>query len=110
MQVIHMHVRILKNAFLPSYKDYTNSAYGFGATSIDDDKAKECKPTDYARANEAFCYYGSSYLYNGCYWTRSPYDSSTSDVSIVNSNGILAWSRVANDSSCRVRPCLSIKI
>jgi len=40
---------------------------------------------------------------NGCYWTRSPYDSSASDVSIVYSNGVLAWSMVANDSSCSVR-------
>ena len=49
--------------FLSSYKDYTNSAYGFGVKPIDDDKAKECKPTDYARVNGVFCYHGSAYLY-----------------------------------------------
>ena len=53
--------------FLPSYKDYENKSYGFISH-----ESRQCKTTDYARANGARYVYNLSYLNNGFYWTRSP--------------------------------------
>ena len=86
--------------FLPSYKDYE------GFTS---NESRECKTTDYARANGARYEDSRSYLYNGNYWTRSPiYDYSTG-ASIVSYIGSL-FSNHVNSSNVGVRPSLYIDI
>lgn len=89
--------------FLPSYKDYSNSHYGFLA-----EDARCCEATDWARARGACHDTPSSYLYNGIYWTRSPYYGSSGSEWCVRYDGSL---RIAVTSSVySVRPALSIKI
>lgn len=58
--------------FLPSYKDYINSSYGF-STSTGSTNTRYCRTTDWARARGSYYYTSSgSFQYNGYYWTRSP--------------------------------------
>ena len=54
--------------YLLSYQDYCNESYGFSSNT-----ARQCKTTDYARANGAYSNTSSSYKNNGRYWTRSPF-------------------------------------
>lgn len=70
--------------FLPSYKDYINSSYGF-STSTDSTETRCCRTTDWARARGAH-YYIRSGSYNGYYWTRSPSKASANALS-VHSDG-----------------------
>ena len=95
--------------FLPSYKDYVNSSYGFSTSA--DSNTRYCKTTDWARARGAG-YSTSSELYYGPYWTRSPYSGYP-----YNSYSYYACSVLSDlnnfdvsRSSCSVRPGLSIKI
>lgn len=92
--------------FLPSYKDYINSSYGF-STSTDSTNTRCCKTTDWARARGARC---SSYLYNGDYWTRSPHSSYPSDTWRVDNSGYLTFISLVDESYGSVRPALSVKI
>ena len=58
---------VFDKVFLPSYKDYTNSEYGFSETTeMADDR--RCKTTDWARASGVEC--GEDEYY-GTYCTRS---------------------------------------
>ena len=92
--------------FLPSYKDYINSSYGF-STSTDSTNTRCCKTTDWARARGARC---SSYLYNGDYWTRSPHSSYPSNAWRVDNSGYLTFISLVDESYGSVRPALSVKI
>ena len=92
--------------FLPSYKDYINSSYGF-STSTDSTNTRCCKTTDWARARGARC---SSYLYNGDYWTRSPHSSYPSETWRVDNSGYLTFISLVDESYGSVRPALSVKI
>ncbi|MCQ2815333.1 MAG: InlB B-repeat-containing protein [Bacilli bacterium] len=82
--------------FLPSYLDYTNSSYKF---------SNACKTTDWARAKGAYYSKSSSYLYNGSYWTRSPYYSQKNYARSVFSNGNLDYNNV-DYANYGVRPAL----
>lgn len=96
--------------FLPSYKDYINSSYGFSTSTALAD-TRTCKITDWAKAR------GSGYN-NGTndsnarliYWTRS-YDKSDNANAwcVSGEHGWLADINVSS-SSLSVRPSLSIKI
>ncbi len=90
--------------YLLSNQDYCNTAYFANAA------ARQCKTTDWARANGAWYSTDSSYLYNGYYWTRSPYSSSDSYYAwYVSYGGGLSYDYVV-DSSYAVRPSLRIKV
>ena len=95
--------------FLPSYQDYINSSYGFStSTGLSDIRC--CKTTDYARARGV--YYNtssSSYLYNGLYWTRSPYSDHSKNAWNIGDGGSLSYNP-AYYTTIGVRPGLSIKI
>ena len=90
--------------FLPSQKDYLNANYGFSSI-----KSRECKTTDWARARGAFYYTSSDYLYNGWYWTRSPYGFNSKYACLVDSDGYLNYYNVSYDRGS-VRPSLSLSI
>ncbi len=90
--------------FLLSYQDYLNIEYGFTSNT-----ARQCKATDYARANGAYYYTNSPYKNNGWYWTRSPYSDSSNRASSVYDDGILDYYSVGNTGSS-VRPSITIKI
>lgn len=95
--------------FLPSYKDYINSGYGF-STSTSPTDTRYCRTTDWARARGAYYYTSSgSYQYNGFYWTRSPYSDFYDRACSVNYAGSRSTS-VHDITSNSVRPSLSIKI
>ena len=57
--------------FLLSYREATNSDYGF-ASSYRSDTAREMETTDYTRATGAYMSTDSSYYGNGYWWLRSP--------------------------------------
>ena len=95
--------------FLPSYKDYRNSGYGF-STSTESTNTRYCRTTDLARARGAWYQTDSPCLYNGQYWTRSPYYGDRSNyASYVQSNGSLSSYPVSR-VYVSVRPTLTIKI
>lgn len=96
--------------FLPSYRDYINSSYGF-PTSTSSTDTRYCRTTDWARARGAYYYTssGSYQQYNGCYWTRSPYSDRSDYAWGVNVGGCL-YSDYVNYTNSSVRPGLSIKI
>ena len=93
--------------YLPSYQDYRNTSYGFTSN-----EARYCKTTDYARVNGAKYSTKSAYLYNGPYWTRSPYSENSYIAYRVNGDGAF-FSGVGNSVSetyVSVRPAITIKV
>ena len=94
--------------FLPSYQDYINSSYGF-STSTGITNTRCCKTTDWARARGAYYTTQSSYLYNGYYWTRSPYSGGSDRAWYLDYDGYLDYYYV-NVTGRSVRPSLSISI
>lgn len=98
--------------FLPSYKDYINSSYGFSTSTSSSTDTRYCKTTDWARARGAYYYTNSdSYLYNGDYWTRSPASSRSHIAWSVLGDGSLGYDYLGVSITCNsVRPGLTIKI
>ena len=94
--------------FLLSYQDYLESDYGFSA-SKDSTSTRCCKPTDWARARGAYCSTSSSTLFNGWYWTRSPYSSESRYAWTVTYDGGLSCNYL-DYTSLSVRPGLSVRI
>lgn len=95
--------------FLPSYKDYINSSYGF-STSTGSTDTRYCKTTDWARARGAYLLSQTgTYAKHSYYWTRSPRPDGSKYAWIVDGNGSLDFSDVS-DTTVSVRPGLSIKI
>jgi hypothetical protein len=95
--------------YLLSYQDYLNADYGF-STSISSSTTRECKTTDYARANGAHCSTVPSYKNNGWYWTRSPSSSDSNLAYSVYYDGTLCDYCSVSPTYDSVRPSLSIKI
>ena len=95
--------------FLPSYQDYKNADYGFSTSYSDYDVARQCKTTDWARANYAWCSTSFSYYNNGYYWTRSPNPSDSYYASCVNCDGSLGSGHSVDNSVGAVRPCLKLR-
>ena len=94
--------------YLLSYQDYKNTSY------FADDAARQCKTTDWARANGAYYSTGSSYQYNGSCLTRSPYSSNSNFARCVNATGSIfeydMWGFDVNNSYYSVRPAIRIKV
>ena len=95
--------------FLPSYQDYKNADYGFSTSYSDYDAARQCKTTDWARANYAWSSTSSSYYNNGYYWTRSPDPSDSYCVSYVYYDGFLGSGFSVGFSCHAVRPCIALQ-
>ncbi len=89
--------------YLLSYNDYKNASY------FPDNASRYCEPTDYAKANGAYCSTSSLYNGNGWYWTRSPYGYPSAYAWGVDSNGFLN-SDYVNVTYRGVRPAITIKI
>ena len=58
--------------FLLSYKEVTNSAYGFSSSSSTYDTARRMSTSDYSRATGVWMSIDSGYYGNGDWWLRSP--------------------------------------
>jgi hypothetical protein len=95
--------------FLPSYRDYINSSYGF-STLVSQTDTRYCRTTDWVRARGAYLYSQTgTYANDGFYWTRSPRDDRSYYAWYVSYGGNLNSNRV--DSTSRsVRPAITIKI
>lgn len=94
--------------YLPSYKDYTNPAYGFDSNATLS-LSREAKTTDFARARGAWYNTKEDHKYNGSYWTRSATSEYYYTAWNVNSGGYLSTYTVDDASHC-VRPCITISI
>ena len=92
-------------AYLLSYQDYLNADYGF-STSKYSSSTRECKTTDWARANGAYC---SASSYKGWHWTRSPLSSYSNYASYVREAGSLEYNSVGS-SGTSLRPAITIKL
>lgn len=99
----------LDKVFLPSYKDYINTSFGFENDVNNVSSSRECKTTDYSRAMGAWSNEESKYLNNGTYWTRSPSSEYKYTSWIVNSAGYLTNYAVDGTSHC-VRPAITITL
>ncbi|MBE6134917.1 MAG: hypothetical protein E7179_02770 [Erysipelotrichaceae bacterium] len=96
------------NVFLPSYKNYINSSYGF-SDSTSSTNTRYCRTTDWARARGAWYETSSSYLYNGHYWTRSPRSDHSYSAWYVKYDGCLDEVRRFVDTAfVSVRPAIKI--
>ena len=92
----------LDKIYLPSYKDVTNSEYGFIS-----DENRVAKTTDYARATGAWANKTSGYINNGTYWTRSPSSNYNYSAYVVNSSGYLSQYPIDTESHS-IRPVIRI--
>ena len=99
--------------FLPSYKDYIDSNYGF-STELEISDTRYCKTTDWARARGTFVYSQTTnkeiYMNNGCYWTRSPHSDSPDHCWVVSCGGSLADGLYVNTSEYSVRPAITVNL
>lgn len=107
------HDNTQDKVFLPSYKDYKNSGYGFSYLS-DSDGKRCCRTTDWARARGAWYYSSdSSYLYNGWYVTRSFWSQSSDFSWTIEGDGSLHKSEgcfLQQYDFFSVRPAITLKI
>lgn len=91
--------------FLPSYRDYINSSYGF-SDSTSSNNTRYCRTTDWARARRAW--YSTS-SYNGHYWTRSPRSDHSYSAWYVSYDGYLDVNhRYVDTTFVSVRPAIKI--
>lgn len=74
--------------FPPSYKDYLEHNFGFNSNR-GNVKSRECKTTDWSRANGARYMTNQSYLYNGYYCSRSPTSFSTTYIWTIDPCGAI---------------------
>ena len=90
--------------YLLSYKDSKNRNFGFI-----DDKSRQAKVTDYAKATGAFWSTSAEYLDCYFWWLRSPYYNNYSKVYYVSGNDY-TFSNSDIDSSYGVRPAMVIAL
>lgn len=74
--------------FLLSYREVTDSAYGFASRSTND-AARIMKVSDYARSTGAYMYTYSNYFGCGNWWLRSPLYNDSRYARSVSSNGYI---------------------
>ena len=73
--------------FLLSYREVTNSAYGFASSYSTYDMARRMLTSDFSRATGAYMSTDSSYYGNGWWWLRSPSDNGSYSARYVNRYG-----------------------
>jgi hypothetical protein len=95
--------------FALSCEDLINTSYGFNSHYSSFDAARCGVLTDYARATGADMSTDSSYYGNGCWWSRSPFDSVPwNDLSgcsrSINEHGDLEGEKYCVSARFGVRP------
>lgn len=85
--------------FLPSYRDYLNTSYGF-PNDTDETSTRDCKPTAYALAM------GVKYEN---YWTRSPANDGSTYASSINEDGSIYYRSLVTYDDFGVRPAITIR-
>ncbi len=93
--------------YLLSYKDYLNADYGFTTSKLQTN-TRECRTTDYARANFISYSEGSLSSFNGFYWTRSPASYTSNGAWYITTSGYLNYSHYLDFSYYGVQPAITI--
>ena len=96
--------------FLLSYREVTDSAYGFASHSIMNDAARRMNVSDYARSTGAFMSTSSSSLGCGSWWLRSPRNDGSYVARGVTSDGHADSSYSVNTYGRGVVPALNITL
>ena len=94
--------------FLPSYKDYLKTSYGF-TNSESATETRTCRTTDWARARGAYQVLTEGYVNNGWYWSRSPKATASSNAWYGSSDGRMRMYSV-NTMNLSVRPAINLLI
>ena len=96
--------------FLLSYKEVTNSAYGFHASFAGCDTARRMETSDYSRATGASMS-TSSYDYGNCpWWLRSAYGHGSRNARGVSSDGSTGYYYSVSFENFGVVPALWIRL
>ncbi|HHU81244.1 MAG TPA: hypothetical protein GXZ35_07980, partial [Acholeplasmataceae bacterium] len=95
--------------FLLSYREVTNSSYGFSSDSSAYDTARQKVTSDYSRATGADTTTSSPYYGNGFWWLRSPGSSNSLIARYLNNAGYVYIGAV-NYTYNGVVPALKIKL
>ena len=97
--------------FLLSLSDINNTNYGFASSYFDDDVARRCQPTAYAKAQGCFTSTTSGYEGN-CWWwrLRSPGDYSNSAAEVRYDGYVDYCGGFVNNDNSGVRPVLWIDL
>ena len=96
--------------FLLSYKEVTNSAYGFASSEDTSDTARQMTASDYARATGALMSTGSTYYGNGWWWLRSLCNDYDNIARGVYGNGNAGNFNYVDDDCIGVVPALQIRL
>ena len=95
--------------FLLSYREVTNSAYGFSSDE-ESDTARHMQTSDYSRATGVWMSTNSEYYGNSSWWLRSPYCSSSSRARAVYGDGDVLYSDYVDGMDNGVVPALQIHL
>ena len=96
--------------FLLSYKEVTNSSYGFATSSTTYDVARRIKTSDYSRATGVWMSTSSSYYGNGDWWLRSPYSFDSSSACYIDNDGYAYLSSSVLYNKLGAVPALKIRV
>ena len=96
--------------FLPSYREVTNTGYGFSGNDVTHDTARRRKTSDYSRATGAYMYKSSTYYGNGDWWLRSPSYSGSLYARTVDDGGPAGGSYSVYRTNYGVVPALVISL
>ncbi len=96
--------------FLLSEQEVTKSAYGFGTSVYDNNRARQKKTTDYAQCQGAYTYTDSDYEGNGWWWLCSPDYSNINSARDVYYSGFADYRNGVLSTEGGVVPALKIKL
>ena len=96
--------------FLLSYREVTNSTYGFASSDSTYDTARRMITSDYSRATGAYMYTSSSYYGNGIWWLRSPSVRDSGNARYVHHYGNADYSNSVLYGSRGVVPALKLTL
>ena len=96
--------------FLLSYREVTNSAYGFESSSTYD-TARQMLTSDFSRATGAYMSTDSSYYGNGRWWLRSPYYNKSYNARSISNLGYADYLNYVGSGAGRgVVPALNLTL
>ena len=98
----------LDKVFLPSYRDYINSSYGFSDDPLAS-STRGARTSEFARAKGAKYQKSGTYKNNGHYWTRSPHYQDYTACELVDVDGYITNSTVYY-ADRSIRPAITLEI
>ena len=96
--------------FLLSYREVTNSDYGFSSDYSDYDTARQMTVSDYARSTGVDMSTGSNYFGRGIWWLRSPSSGDRFYACYVDHNGYVDGIDYVGSDYYGVVPAMNIKL